>query len=361
MLTGRKALVTGATGFIGGRLAERLALCEGANVTALVRDFSRAPRLARLPIEMLAGQVADPEALDQAVRGCDVVFHCAHDWHCTETNLAGARHLAETCLRHAVRRLVYVSSMAVYEPLPDGDVDETSAAEPCGWTYQDNKLAVEHLFLRCRQERGLPVVIVQPTLVYGPYSFPFTLFRVGQLRSGRVVLPDDGGGLCNLVYIDDVVEALLLAAEREEAVGERFLISGAAPVTWREFYAAYERMLHIEGVVLMPSAEIERLQQAANAPSVEMLRHDPRRLLQWGPIRPAYKLLRRALGEALIARVKQSVPMPLHLPDAQALALYKARARVRIDKARRLLGYHPAFDFETGMALTAEYVAWANL
>ena len=159
-MRGRKALVTGATGFIGGRLCEKLILSHGAEVRALVRNFANASRVARLDAELQAGDVSDARAVDEAVRGCDTVFHCAHDWHDPERNVTAVRLLADACRRHAVRRLVHVSSISVYEPLPDGDVDESTRAEPSGFGYADNKLETERIALRLGAESGLPVTVV---------------------------------------------------------------------------------------------------------------------------------------------------------------------------------------------------------
>ncbi len=168
-LTGKNALVTGATGFIGGRLVEKLILHHGAKVRTLVRAFTHASRIARFDLEMIPGAIVDVDAVDRAVADCEVVFHCAHDFEEAQRNLDGARVLADACLRHKVKRLVHVSSISVYEPLADGDMDEDSPAEPCGWTYPDNKLSVERMLLQYGSEHGLPVVVLQPTIVYGPY------------------------------------------------------------------------------------------------------------------------------------------------------------------------------------------------
>lgn len=359
MLAGKKVLVTGATGFIGGRLVEKLILDHDADVRALVRDFSRASRVARFDIEMSAGSVTDADAVDRAASGCQIVFHCAHDFRRPEYNLEGARSLADACLRHGVRRLIYVSSISVYEPLPDSDVDESSPAEPCGWTYPDNKLAVESLLLRYGEEHDLEMVVLQPTIVYGPFSIPWTIAPVMRLRHGRVVLPSDREGRCNPVYVDDVVNALILAAEKEEAVGERFLISGPDSLTWHEFFRRYEQMLGTDSIVYMPTEEIERLQTQSN---LRLARKDPRRLLSWRPVRRLYGLARRRLlTDSFRERARRSLPKPLHLPDPARLALYRALALVRTEKARRRLGYAPAFSFDRGMSLTAQFVAWANL
>ena len=357
MSSDSRALITGATGGIGGRLVEKLILYHAANVRVLVRNFVQASRIARFPLEMVGGDIVDAAAVDRAVTGCDVVFHCALDRQSAQRNLDGARVLAEACLRHGVRRLVHVSSLAVYEPLDDGDLDESALAEPCGWEYPDIKLAVENEFLRYAEEYGLPVVILQPTIVYGPFTKSWTMWPVQALRNARLVLPDGGDGLCNAVYVDDVVDALILAAQTDEVVGERFLISGDSPVTWREFYAAYERTLGIQSIALMPTEEIHRIA----CPNPRRLRRDPRALLNWRPARSLYGFARRRIGESFWKKAKQALPAPLHLPNEQTLSLYRAHTRVRIDKARRLLGYEPLFSFERGMRLTAQFIKWANL
>ncbi|MCA1675943.1 MAG: hypothetical protein LC799_28480, partial [Actinobacteria bacterium] len=165
------------------------------------------------------------------------------------------------------------------------------------------------------------------------------------------------------VYIDDVVEALLLAAERDQAVGERFLISGPDSVTWREFYEAYERMLGTHSLVWMSTPEIEALNSTNRVGSrLWLLGQDPRRFLQWAPLRNLYEKARaRFISEQVAAKAKRALPSSLYVPNETQLALYRALATVNIDKARRLLGYQPSFDFKRGMELTQQYVAWANL
>jgi nucleoside-diphosphate-sugar epimerase len=353
-------LITGATGFLGGRAAEKLHLGHGAQIRALVRRFSQAVRLARLPVAMIPGELSDPAALDTAVAGCDVVIHCAHDWGDRRRNQEGTRLLAETSLRHGVRRLVYVSSVAVYEPLPDGDVDETTPARPDNWEYAETKRAIEQMLLQFGAETGLPVVVLQPTCIYGPYSFPWTIHPIQQVCSGRVVLPDEGEGWCNSVYVDDVVDAMLLATLREDAIGERFLITGPAPITWREFYAAFERAAGVQSVICMPHAQIEAATDGPGA-SMRTLGRDPMRLIRGEKLLRLKRGMRHLLGNGLVDRAKGHLPAPLLLPDRQQLGRLAARARVRIDKARAQLGYEPAYDFQRGMAVTARYLEWAKL
>lgn len=360
-LTGAKVLVTGATGFIGGRLVEKLVLEQGAYVRALVRDFTRAPRIARFPIEMVKGDIVDEKAINQAIRDCEIVFHCAHDFSDPQRNIQGISILSDACLRHQVKRIVYVSSFSVYEPLPDGDVDESAPMRPCSWDYVINKRAIERELLQYVQKEGLPVVILQPTIVYGPFSKVWTDGIVSQLRKSRVVLPDNGDGLCNAVYVDDVVNALLLASiASDEVIGERFLISGNEPITWREFFTAYEKILGVRSIMLMPTEEILQLLKD-RSDSVKILKFDPRRFWELPIPRALRKFFRPIIPKSLRKEFRKSLPPPLHLPTEQRLALYQAKARVRIDKAKKFLGYEPNFSFECSMELTAHYIHWANL
>ena len=134
------------------------------------------------------------------------------------------------------------------------------------------------------------------------------------------------------------------------------MISGDSPVTWRQFYAAYERALGIQSVVLMATEEIHRIARS----NLRSLRRDPRAVLKWRPAHSLYEFARRRIGESFWKKAKQTLPA-FHVPSEQALPLCRAHARVRIDKARRLIGYEPLFDFDRGMSLTAQFIKWANL
>ncbi len=318
----RRVLVTGATGFIGGRVVEKLHREHSARVRALVRDLPRAVRVARFPVELVPGDVTDAASVQDAARGCDVVIHCAYgnrgdaeERH--RVNVDGTRNVLEAALASGAARVVHLSTVMVYGVPDDGTLDETAPRRRCGDRYADTKLEAEELVLRYHHDRGLPVSVIQPTAVYGPFAPSWTERVLKQLTTGLVPLVNGGSGVLNTVYVDDAADAVLLAAVREEAVGEAFLISGAA-VTYGEFYGRFERML----------GEVRTV-----------------------PLSEEECLARWAEGED--GRIHRLAPVWIR---------YQARTtRVSTEKARRSLGYRPAIDFETGMRLTEGWARWANL
>jgi nucleoside-diphosphate-sugar epimerase len=384
----KTVLVTGATGCIGGRLVEKLFVEGSAHVRVLVRNLTRMPRIARFPIEWVRGDIIDPAVVQQAVQGCDVVFHCAYDFSAAPdgqgaTAIVGTRNVAEAVLRAGVPRMVHVSSFAVYGAVSDVELTELSPWRRTASRYAQLKRAAERLVVKLNQEQGLPAVVLQPTLVYGPFSIHWTIRPSLQLKTGVVPLVDGGRGICNAVYVDDVVEALLLAARQPRVIGETFLISGDEPVTWRRFYRAYEAALGIETTVDMSEHDLrEAMKKHARDGGTLTVMMDWARspivfseLVKLPIVQASLRTLKACLSEEQWQSLKDRVfgcptrngngngasAKPLHLPDEALLALYQSQAGVSVEKAKKHLAYMPKFSFEQGMERTERFLRWANL
>ncbi len=329
----QRVAVTGAGGFIGRRLADMLEQ-SGAEVRHLTRrspPLDDAPRLAAV------------------LSGCTALVHCAFDAYDEAANLRIAGTLGHVCAAAGIR-LVHISTAAVYEPLPDGLLTEAAPTDTPGTAYKASKLAIERCLLDLVAVRKLDLVILQPTIVYGPAGGAWTDSPVRELLTGEVWLPDAGRGLCNAVHVDDVCRAAMAACTAVLASGERLLISGPSPVTWAAFLGAYQTMLGTDSLRFEPPGRGFDPAPAAAAPAASR-----QRLKQ---------MLLRRLGAAGRSRVNFMVQhLRLRLLGPRALraegakrALYEAQCRVSTAKAARLLGFYPNISVEAGMAATLGYV-----
>jgi len=384
-----KVLVTGASGFIGGRLVERL-VRQGADVRVLVRNPASAARLARFPLTFHLGDVTNAADLEKAVQGCELVFHCAYGTTGSQkrrawVNRVGTERTLEAAHKAGVKRVVYLSTLMVYGQTADGDLDETAPRRRFGNAYSDSKLDAEGIALQYSRSGRVPVTILQPTAVYGPYGGVWTAQSLAALKTGRVILVNGGDGLANAVYVDDLVSAMLLAAEKDAAVGEAFLISGPDAVTWRDLYGRFARMLGDgpERTVSMTAEEAQahyrQHQRETSRFHQEFLRTFKQdrgfrdRLMATRELMALRELASSVLPEGLQDRIKEKMSggggkpapaekgLPIHPLTPQMIGFFAAKTRVRIDKARRLLGYEPAFPLQRGMELTEQWARWANL
>ena len=386
---GKCVLVTGGTGFIGGRLIEHLISKQHTHVRVLVQNFSNAQRIARFPVELIRGDITDPQFVRNAVHRCDVVYHCAYGKtfdpiRNRAITVDGTRCVLDAALREGVRQVVHLSTVMVYGlSTPDGNLDETAPRRRCGLPYGDSKMEAERIAFEYAQRHGLSVTILQPTAVYGPESPGYVIDVLRRLKTGLQILVNNGTGYCNLVYVDDVVRAMLLAAENERAGGEAFIISGERPVTWRDFYGRYEQMIGRSATINMSVAEAvaycrsrqsrprltkeiwrllrdhqvrERLLETAEVTTVK---HTIRKLLPQVAWRGVKTLLRERSGTP--GKDIKSTNGSIHGLKPELIAFLATKTWNRIDKAKRILGYEPGTGFEAGMNLTEAWARWANL
>ncbi len=243
--TDRPVLVTGATGFIGSHLAERL-VAEGACVRVLVRNPKRLLPALSDRVEVVRGDLLQPDGFVTATKDCEVVFHVAA-WLGTPPrkeaayalNVAATRQLAETAQAAGVRRLISTSSIAVYGPVKEGVVDEAHAHWP-GYLYSETKSLGEQAAFAAQTDQ-FKVTVIRPAEVYGRRGGSWTTMPVELARRGLPSLIGRGHGFAHPVYVENLVDAYLLAAECEAACGEAFTICDA-DLPWREFFGRYALM-----------------------------------------------------------------------------------------------------------------------
>jgi len=229
-----KALVTGATGFLGSAVVRQLLAC-GWEVRALVRPASDRRNVQQLPVETVIGDLTDSASLDAACSGCEALFHIAADYRLWardsaelyRTNVDGTRNIMRAALQAGMRRIVYTSSVATLGLRADGrpsDEDTPVALTDMIGDYKRSKYLAEEA-VRALAREGAPIVIVNPSTPIGPRD-------VKPTPTGRIVLDAARGrtpayvdtGL-NVAHVDDVAAGHVLAYERGR-MGERYILGG---------------------------------------------------------------------------------------------------------------------------------------
>ncbi|UPG89438.1 NAD-dependent epimerase/dehydratase family protein [Luteibacter aegosomaticola] len=229
----KKAFVTGGSGFLGGALIRRL-VAEGVAVTALARSEGSADIVAKLGATPCLGGLGDEAEISAGMLGCDTVFHAAAhftDWDPYElfykANVVGTEVLLRAAARAGVVAFVAAgaSGSVMGAPAPLRHIDETAPLQEPTWApYTATKAIAERMILAANTTR-LRTVVINPPLIWGP-AMPMLDEMLPLIQSGKFALPDGGTHMVSTSYVDNVVEAMLLAAEKGRGGQSYFVTDG---------------------------------------------------------------------------------------------------------------------------------------
>jgi nucleoside-diphosphate-sugar epimerase len=319
-------LVTGGAGFLGAHLVAALQE-RGDAVCVLDRPSPSAERPAETDVEFYAGDIRELASLTEPMRGMDAVVHLAAMsavWapmaEYYAVNVTGTENVCRAALAAGVQRLIHISSWTVYGMGIGQPAHEASPLAPLNEPYSVTKVLGDRLVQRMIDGDGLPATIIRPDTIFGPGDRVHVGRMSDRLRARRSIIVGAGRNAMPFVYVADIVQGLILALDRPEAVGQVYNLANDHPLTQEELLRA--------------------LAEEVGAPP-------PRIRVPYAPLYATGYLAERA---ARLARWQRK-PILTRL----GVAIFGADNRHAIDKARRELGYSPTVPVREGIRRAA---AW---
>ena len=350
----QRILILGASGFIGGRIAEKLFLDHHHVARCLFRDYSKLSRIARFPLDIVEGDVLRAETLQRAARNCDVCVFSVHGKEAQSSvnwrvNTDGLRNAFEAAVTNHARQFIFLSTTAVFEEgFDSGEIDEKVIPLATGDGYAAAKLEGERICRNYSEQYAIPVTILRPTIVYGPFAPSFTLYPAELVRSGA--LKDYGcfSGICNPVFVDDVVDAIIHSILNPRAYNQTFIVSSGQTMSWKDFFDAYSI-----AIANRPMDKSNPVSYAMHAGPLRFIKEVLKLGVRLAPnlSRQVYAFL-RSRGSGNWSWVKGQDVSSINLRQYSKCLTY------RIDKMVSELGYEPKYNFDRGFELTKEFLRY---
>jgi len=320
-------LITGATGFLGGHMAEAC-VARGSPVRTIARPTSDTSALQKLGVTIVPGDLTNTDTVRQALQDVDVVVHCAArvgdrgpvaDYR--PVNVGALRELLQACVGRPLHRFVHMSSLGVYEARHHFGTDETEALPAVHIDgYTQTKVEAEQAVWEFHRVQHLPIVVLRPGFVYGPRDRTVMPKLIRRMRNGKIHYLGSDRRALNSIYIGNLVDAVFLAVDKPVAVGQAYNLTDGEEVSKRRFIEAVAGGMGIE-------PPRQRLPRWLAALAVRVLRHHVRR---------------HGMDPKPLITPAQFKFMVLNLDFS-------------IEKARRELGYHPRLPFDQAIR---ETMAW---
>jgi 2-alkyl-3-oxoalkanoate reductase len=359
-----KVAVTGASGFVGNRVVEKFYLGKTNEVVPIVRGSWGLVLPARFDLPWRVCDHFDVNELTNAFKGCEAVVHAALGAPYKDM----AKAVYQAADNAGVGRLIVISSASIYNQNPaPGTTEESPLPRDHLFSYNSEKIAADKAVRRLRARGRTEVVFLMPGIVYGPRSrWIATLAKNVIERTGHVVR--GGAGICNAVYVDNVVEAISLSLKAENVDGESFFISDAETVTWKEFYKPIIDAFHSDWADLInvddPPAVVtpmsERIRERI------LITAESKRIQNMKPYIPA--AAKKLYKAAVSSRPSKDEPVNPWEPlvekqpeiSLEMSMLQQCEYKLPNKKAERILNYTPPISFAEGMRRSVEWLAFAG-
>jgi nucleoside-diphosphate-sugar epimerase len=379
-------LITGSTGFIGGHLAKRLVQSNRTRIRGLVKDSSiSTKRIDTLPVEKVFGDMTSIEAMHDATCKCDVVVHCAVGE--PYENPLGTSNIIRAALEHGIKKFIHISSTAVFgysptsDKVKDGRLDYKYSKNDYLTAYSHSKMESERIAFSYYDSKKLPLVVLRLSNVFGPYSTCWTTRPINMIKQSCYTLINGGLSPSNSIYIDNVVDAIILAIKEDNAIGHALTISDENTISWKTFFSSYVKMLPtLHSLLGITQRDLKDERTRQKLEDIKRMLSNPLHIssvlpyleneskgldifislikrakaTKSQPLSPG--LLRESANPCDIAEVTHTQSKLPKIPEIWLEKTFTLPLQFPINGAMDILGFKPKISFEEGMIKTEKWL-----
>jgi 2-alkyl-3-oxoalkanoate reductase len=355
-----KIAVLGANGFVGSRFLEMFHLGELATLRPVVRNYCSLARLARFDLEWCIADGRDQAALTLAFEGCEAIVNLIAADPAVIVQNATISYLAAEAA--GVKRMVFMSSASVHGQAPAPGTDETSPLHTHHvFAYNNAKVRAERALTELRKHGSVELSILRPGIVYGPRS-RWVSDIADQLLSDSAYLINNGQGICNSIYVDNLIEAIRLALIVPAADRGVFIVGDRERVTWLDFYGQLAAGL---------GRDLSRVHRLGPPEFVHGLSDRLNDLRASQPVQTLLPLVSTSLKEGVKGAIKAVTapprPSPWSLPvksgpqvTEEFALLHQCSVQLPWTKAASILGYQPTVSFAEAIQRSVGWLAFTG-
>ncbi|WP_271252848.1 NAD-dependent epimerase/dehydratase family protein [Pseudanabaena sp. Chao 1811] len=357
--------IVGATGFVGNRAAE-IFHAQGHEIIPIVRSIASADRLTLKNLNYQIASAFDQSQLAKAFRGCDVVIHSVLG---SPGLIRGSVEPAYKAAQKAgVKRIVYLSSMIVHRSAPAiGTTEASPLVENQKFPAHPAKIDAERKLLKLRKSGSVEVVIFRPGVVFGPRS-RWVSDLAGQLSQGTAYFINGGKGVCNSVYIDNLIHGIQLGMTTPEADGEAFFVGDREEITWFDFYSPFAEAFGVDPTQI-PTLPIPEFARSRKKELISAITNSQfvQKLLASVPedlknnLKNIVPKRKKPQSKMEVIEPVEALPKietkPQPVVNEMMAELQQSQYKLPFTKAERILGYAPVVTFDEGCRLSIEWLS----